>query len=81
MIRTSIAAAIVYAFGLPYFDGYRPAMLEEPLKSFYAEINIAARYCRRALPSVDAARAKQYLISYIERTGAELRGANDRSSR
>jgi len=73
MIRTSIAAAIVYIFGLPYFDAYRPAMLKEPMQSFYVEINAAARYCWHALPSINVARAKQYLNAYVERTIAEVR--------
>jgi hypothetical protein len=72
---------LVYAFALPFFDGYRPAILEEPLHKFYAEINFVARYCWRALPSIDAARAKQYVLAYIERTGAKLHRTNSRPAR
>ena len=81
MIRTSIAAALVYALGLSFFDGYRPATLDDPLKTFAAQINLATQYCWRKVPPLDVARAKQYVAAYIERTGAELRRASHRWSR
>jgi hypothetical protein len=81
MIRTSIAAALVYALGLPFFDGYRPAMLDEPLQTFAAQINLASQYSWRMAASIDVPRFKQYVSAYIERTRIELRRANNRSSR
>jgi hypothetical protein len=81
MIRTSIAAALVYALGLPFFDGYRPAVLDEPLHTFAAQINLAAQYSFRVVTSIDVARVKQYVAGYAERAGTELRRANNRSSR
>ena len=50
MIRTSIAAAVVYALGLSFFDGYRPATLDDPLKTFVARINLATQFCWRKVP-------------------------------
>ncbi len=73
MFRTLIAAAAVYACGHPAFDGYRPAVLDKPLQSFYVEVNLAAIDGGRALASLDDARAMRYLNSYIERVDAELR--------
>ena len=61
MIRTSIAAALVYALGLPFFDGYRPAVLDEPLHTFAAQINLAAQYSFRVVPSIDVARSNSTL--------------------
>jgi len=81
MIRTSIAAAVVYALGLPFFDGYRPAVLDEPLHAFAAQINLAAQYSWRVMPSIEVARLKQYVAAYAERVGAELRRAKNRTSR
>jgi hypothetical protein len=81
MIRTSVAAALVYALGLSFFDGYRPATLDEPLKTFAAQINLATQYCWRKMPSLDVPRAKQYVAAYIERTGAELRRTSHYPSR
>jgi hypothetical protein len=81
MIRTSIAAALVYALGLSLFDGYRPALLDEPLQTFAAQVNLAAQYCWRKVPSIDVARAKHYVAAYIERTGAELRRSSHQPSR
>ena len=81
MIRTSIAAALVYALGLSFFDGYRPALLDEPLKIFAAQINLATQFCWRKMPSLDVARAKQYVAVYIERAGTELRRTSHSPSR
>jgi hypothetical protein len=81
MIRTSIAAALVYALGLSFFDGYRPATLDEPLKTFASQINFATQYCWRKMASLDVARAKQYVAAYIERAGAELRRSSHWASR
>lgn len=81
MIRTSIAAALVYALGLPFFDGYPPAVLDEPLHTFAAQINLAAQYSFRVAPSIDVARVKQHVAAYAERAGTELRRVNNRSSR
>ena len=73
MFRTLIAAATVYTYGHPAFDGYRPPVFDKPLQGFYAEINVAARDGRRALATLDEARAMRYLNIYIERIDAELR--------
>lgn len=81
MIRTSIAAALVYTPGLSFFDGYRPALLDEPLQTFAAQVNLAVQYCWRKLPSIDVARAKQYVAAYVERAGTELRRASHPPSR
>jgi hypothetical protein len=81
MIRTSIAAALVYAVGLPFFDGYRPAVLDEPLQTFAAQINLAAQYSWRMAASIDVPRLKQHVSAYVERTRTELRRASNRSSR
>ena len=81
MIRTSIAAALVYALGLPFFDGYRPAALDQPVQTFAAQINVAARYSWRTAASMDVPRLKRYVSVYVERIGTELRRADNRSSR
>ena len=49
MFRTLIAAVAVYACGHPGLDGYRPALLDNPLQGFYNEVNLAARDGKRAL--------------------------------
>ena len=81
MIRTSIAAALVYALGLPLLDPCRPAVLDEPLHTFAAQIKLAAQYSWRVVPSIDIARVKQYVAAYTERAGTPLRRANNRSLR
>jgi hypothetical protein len=76
MIRTSVAAALVYAFGLPFFDGYRPAAPDQPLQTFAAQIDLAAQYSWRMAASIDVPRLKQYVSACVERTRTELRRVN-----
>jgi hypothetical protein len=73
MIRSLIAAVAVYSYGHPAFDGYRPTFLDKPLQGFYGDVNVAALDGRRALATLDDARAMRYLNVYIQRIDAELR--------
>ncbi len=73
MFRSLIAAAVVYAYGHPAFDGYRPSILDKPLQGFYGDVNIAARNGRNVLASFDGARAVSYLNYYVQRIDTELR--------
>lgn len=66
---------MAYAYGHPSLDGYRPALLDRPLQSFYADVNSTARDGRKALATLDDARCMRYLKSYIERLNAQLRGS------
>lgn len=76
MWRSVFIAAIVYAYGHPHFDGYRPAVIDKPLQSFYSEVNIAAREGQRALVVLDEARTMQYLQGLTDRLAAQLDSAN-----
>ncbi len=76
MWRTLIAAAMAYACGHPSLDGYRPALLDRPLQSFYADVNSTARDGRKVLTTLDDTRCMRYLKGYIERLDAQLRGAS-----
>ncbi len=73
MWRTFIAASMVYGYGHPSLDGYRPALLDRPLQSFYADVNTTARDGRKALAMLDDARTMRYLKDYIERLDLQLR--------
>jgi hypothetical protein len=75
MFRTLIAAATVYAYGHPVFDGYRPAVLDKPLQGFSSEVNDATHDGTRALGTLDEARAMHYLNVFIARVDAQLRSA------
>jgi hypothetical protein len=72
MFRTLIAAAAVYGYAHPAFDGYRPAAFDKPLQSFYSEINIDAQQSRRAFGVLDDARSMRYLNVIVARIGSEL---------
>ena len=76
MWRSIAIAALVYAYGHPNFDGYRPAGLDRPLQAFYVEVNKAALTGRQALARVDDDRVVRYLKSYVDTVEAELRSAN-----
>jgi len=75
MFRTLIAVATVYGYAHPAFDGYRPAMLDKPLQSFYVEINSSAQDTRRAFGVLDDARSMRYLNVFMTRLDSELRDA------
>lgn len=51
MWRGLAAVAIVYAYGHPVFNGYRPAVLDRPFHGFYAHVNDVAYQGRNALVS------------------------------
>ena len=76
MWRSVLTAALVYAYGHPNFDGYRPAALDRPLQAFYVEVNKAALAGRQGLAKLDDDRAVRYLKAYIDRVEAELRSGN-----
>jgi hypothetical protein len=73
MWRSVVLAALVYFYGHPSFDGYRPAGLDRPLQAFYAEVNTAALTGRKALARVSDDRAVSYLKTYADNVEAELR--------
>ena len=73
MLRTFIAAMIAYGWGHPSLDGYRPAPLDQPLQTFYADVNATARGGRSALATLDDARCMRYLTAHIDRMTAQLR--------
>ena len=39
MWRTLIVPLLAYGCGHPGLDGYRPALLDRPLQSFYGDVN------------------------------------------
>lgn len=75
MGRIFFAGVILYGWGHPSLDGYRPAVLDRPLQSFYAEVNATARDGRSAFAVLDDARTMRYLEGHIERMGTQLRAA------
>ena len=76
MWRTLIAATVAYGCGHPSVDGYRPALLDKPLQSFYQDINATARDGKKVLATLDETRCMGYLKAYIARMEAQLRSAD-----
>lgn len=72
MWRTLIVAAVIYGFGYPGLDGYRPAALDAPLQAFYQQVNKAGQEGEKVLASVNSARAG-YFKAYMGRAEKQLR--------
>jgi hypothetical protein len=66
------AVAIVYAYGHPVFNGYRPARLDRAFQGFYAEVNGAARSSKDALAQLDQQRARNTLQRFMDRIDSEI---------
>jgi len=76
MVRTFLAASVVYCYAHPLFDGLRPATLERPLQFFYAQVNEAASQGREFITRFDDARMRAYAQDYMKRVDAQLKQAN-----
>jgi hypothetical protein len=72
MWRTLMAAAIVYVYGHPSLNHFRPAFLDKPLQSFHAEVNLAAQDGRRSLSSLGDVRVMRYLSDYVALLSSKL---------
>jgi hypothetical protein len=75
MVRTLLAASVIYCYAHPLFDGLRPATLERPLQFFYAQVNEAASQGRELLTRFDEARIRAYAQTYMKRVDAQLKQA------
>jgi hypothetical protein len=80
MWQTVVAATLIYAYGHPAFDGFRPSALDAPLHAFHAAANDAVRDGQRTLLGLDRARAQQHLNVYYDRIETELRPAESRAA-
>jgi hypothetical protein len=67
---------MVYGCGHPSLDGYRPALLDRPLQSFYQDVNTAARDGQKVIATLDDYRCMRYLKGYITKVDAQLRSAD-----
>jgi hypothetical protein len=70
MWRAIISAVLIYGSGHPSLDGYRPALLDRPLQTFYLEVNQVGREGLAVIRHVDG----QYVRSYVNRVDTQLRG-------
>jgi len=66
------AVVLVYGYGHPVFNGYRPAPLDRALQGFHAEINGAVLMGRQALAQFDRQRARDMYQAFKNRVGSEL---------
>lgn len=74
MWRGIISALLVYSYGAPVFEGYRPALLDRPLQTFHGEINFAARSGQYLVTRMDEQQVKTSLRAFVGRIDSELRG-------
>jgi hypothetical protein len=75
MWRSLAIAALVYSYGHPKFDGYRPAGIDRALQAFYAEVNKVAASGRQALGRFDDEAAVRYVKNYVGNVEAETKPA------
>jgi hypothetical protein len=69
-------AALVYAYGHPKFDGYRPAGMDRALQGFYVDVNNAAASGRQTLGRFDDDAAVRFVKDYVGNVEAELKPAD-----
>jgi hypothetical protein len=72
MLRTIMIAAVVYAYGHPCFEGYRPKSLDRGLQAFHFEVTQLVRGGSRA---VDEAISRQDLQVYADKAEIQIRNA------
>jgi hypothetical protein len=75
MWRSLVAIVLVYGTGHPNLDGYRPALLDRPLQSFYRSVNETGRWGQKAIASIDGTSWMRYLRVYVARMDTQLRGS------
>jgi hypothetical protein len=76
MWRGLFAAGLIYGFGHPSFDGYRPSLLDRPLQAFYQDVNQTARDGRKMLASLEDPRAMRSVRSYIAKIDSQIRSGD-----
>jgi hypothetical protein len=67
MKRIWLVAALLYGWGMPVFDGYRPGTLDRPLRDFQRTVNAGVTDARRALSSLDDLRAVPAMVASLRR--------------
>jgi hypothetical protein len=65
MWRSLLAISLIYGWGHPSLDGYRPPLLDRPLQSFHQDVNQTARDGRKAIANLDDMRPVRYVLAYI----------------
>jgi hypothetical protein len=72
MGRSVLLLALLYGYGHPACDGYRPSALERPLRGLHRTADAAIADGRRALALLDDARSMRYLAPLIRRLDSAL---------
>jgi hypothetical protein len=73
MLRITLAAVAVYAFGCPGLDGRRPASFDKPLQAFYNEVNAAVTGSTQVFGLFSKERTQQYFELFKQRFAAAMR--------
>lgn len=76
MVKTILAASLVYIYGHPWFDGMRPPTLEHPLQFFHAEVNTVAFSGEQLLLGINDPRLRSYVRAYLTRVDGQIRRVN-----
>jgi hypothetical protein len=73
MWRSIVIAALVYGYGHPKYDGYRPAGLDAAMQGFYLEVNKVAEGSRQVFGRFDNETTLRYVKNSVDNVGAELK--------
>jgi hypothetical protein len=67
MTRIWLVAALLYGWGMPAFDGHRPAALERPLRDFHRSVQMGVSNVRHTVSSLDDLNAVPAMIASLRR--------------
>jgi hypothetical protein len=73
MLRSAIAAVLIYAYGHPDLEAARPAVLDAPLQGFHRDINMIISDGYRVITRFDDDRAVAAVKSYADHLDTQLR--------
>jgi hypothetical protein len=73
MLRSAIAAVLIYAYGHPGLEAARPAMLDGPLQGFHRDINTIVADAYRAVTRIDDDRAIAAVKGFASHLEAQAR--------
>ena len=69
MRRSLLLLALLYVWGDARLEGYRPGLLDRPLRSFHHTMDRAWPDGRRAVAVLDDARSMRYLMPLLRQLG------------
>jgi hypothetical protein len=73
-----VLGALLYGYGHPSLEGYRPAVFAQPLQGFHQEVDKAAFETSRMLATLNDMRG-HYFRRYVESVKRQVNGGSSAS--